>query len=190
MKTGWLSSERFMLCIVASMLLLSILVLVLNNNRRGGVDLTERLREVRASKTRAAVALSVLRESDQLELIQADTPDSVESLKLAIIEALSSDVLNGLLNIKSSSVQETDRASWHNDKSEKPLHSLSVAINAVAREADVLLTVLRRLQAAAQWRPVELRSCSFKRQDRIDAVAFTCMIDIYIFPANNQGLNK
>ena len=181
MKIALLSSERFMLFIIIMLLLFS--VLVLSKNSQGNVELIDAIKNMRISKTRAAVALSVLQESDQLDSIQIDSSESIENLKLAILEALSSDVVGALLTIQSSSVQKTDRASWQNDNTEKALHSLSVAINADAREADVVLALLQQLEAAAQWRPVELRSCSFKKRAQVSVVALSCLFDIYYFPS-------
>lgn len=170
-----------MLFIIVTLLLFS--VLVLSKNSQGNVELIDSIKKMRISKTRAAVALSVLQESDQLDSIQFDSSESIENLKLAILEALSSDVVSTLLAIQSSSVQETDRANWQNDNTEKALHSLSVTINADAREADVVLALLQQLEAAAQWRPVELRSCSFKKRSQVSVVALSCLFDIYYFPS-------
>jgi len=190
MKTGWFISDRFMLLIVISLLLLSVLVLALNQENQIGTELTDSIRELRIKKTRAAVLLSVLQESDQLDSVQADTVDTIESLKLAIIEVLSSDVISEILRIKSSTVVDTDRDSWQDSVTEQALHSLSVTINADAKEADAVLVVLQQLQRAAQWRPLELRSCLFRKTDAIYPVALSCMVDIYYFPNNRLGVNE
>jgi len=186
MKVGLPSPERMMPVLIVTMLLLS--ALVLTQSKPGNAELTQAIREMRINKTRAAVALSVLQESEQLDAVQADTSDSIENLKLALIEALSSEVVIKLLNIHSSSIRKTDRVSLHNDNSEKSLHSLSVAISADAHEADVVLTLLQQLEAAAHWRPVELRSCSFKKRVNMSVVALSCLFDIYYFPTYDQGV--
>jgi len=182
MRVRWIISDRLMLTATVGFLLVSILVLLLSIGRQDNAGLLQKLREVRISKTRAAIALSVLQESNQIKHVSADTPDSVEVLTLRLIEALSSDIVSGLVTIQASSVDKTNRAAVFIDDSENPLYSLSVSIRAVAQEADVLLTIMQQLKEAAQWRPIELRSCAFGKKEKRNAVGFTCLIDVYYFP--------
>jgi len=141
------------------------------------------LQQLAEQKTRLQQALIALKEHRTITRTVSNNTDTVDSITLSIIEALKQQAQIERVELTQLTVTQSENQQGESEEKGMSVHALRVNFAFNTPMAMDLLPLLDVLKEAAQWRPVEIRGCSFVRLTEVPvSLHAACAADVYYFP--------